>query len=72
VGRLGIRVQTLLPDAVDTPLWEQSGSASLRPRAMLSPQRVAEFVLYLVTLPRDTFLLNPLLYPLRQRTRRAG
>jgi NAD(P)-dependent dehydrogenase (short-subunit alcohol dehydrogenase family) len=72
VGRLGIRVQTLLPDAVDTPLWEQSGSASLRPRAMLSAERVAEVVLYMLTLPRDMFLLNPLLYPLRQKTRRAG
>jgi NAD(P)-dependent dehydrogenase (short-subunit alcohol dehydrogenase family) len=71
VGRLGIRVQTLLPDAVDTPIWQQSGSA-LKPRAMLSPERVAEFVLYLLTLPRDAFLLNPALYPLRSRTRRAG
>ena len=72
VGRLGIRVQTLLPDAVDTPLWEQSGSAALKPRAMLSPERVAEVVLYLLTLPRDAFLLNPLLYPLRPRARRGG
>lgn len=72
VGRLGIRVQTLLPDAVDTKLWEQSGSAALRPRAMLPPDRVAEFVLYLLTLPRDTFLLNPLLYPLPPRRRRAA
>ena len=72
VGRLGIRVQTLMPDAVDTPLWEQSGSASLKPRAMLSPERVADFVLYLLTLPGDTFLLNPLLYPLRVRARRPG
>ena len=72
VGRLGVRVQTLLPDAVDTPIWEQSGSAALKPRAMLSPERVGEFVLYLMTLPRDTYLLNPLIYPLRQRARRGG
>ncbi len=72
VGRLGIRVQTLLPDAVDTPLWEQSGSAALKPRALLSAERVAEFVLYLLTLSRDTFLLNPLLYPLRPKTRRPA
>jgi NAD(P)-dependent dehydrogenase (short-subunit alcohol dehydrogenase family) len=71
VGRLGIRVQTLIPDAVDTPLWEQSGSAALKPRAMLSPERVADFVHYLITLPRDTFLLNPLLYPARPRSRRG-
>ena len=72
VGRLGIRVQTLLPDAVDTPLWQQSGSAALRPRAMLSPERVAEFVVYLLSLPRDAFLLNPLLYPLRPKARRSS
>jgi NAD(P)-dependent dehydrogenase (short-subunit alcohol dehydrogenase family) len=72
VGRLGIRVQTLMPDAVDTPLWEQSGSAALKPRAMLSPERVADFVHYLITLPRDAFLLNPLLYPLRPRSRRGA
>lgn len=72
VGRLGIRVQTLLPDAVDTALWEQSGSAALKPRAMLSADRVAEVVLYLLTLPRDAFLLNPLLYSLRPRGRRAA
>ncbi len=73
VGRLGIRVQTVLPDAVDTPLWDQSGSAALRPRVMLSPDRVAQFVLYLLALPRDAFLLNPLIYPMpQQRTRRSG
>lgn len=67
VGRRGIRVQTVLPDAVDTPLWDQSGTTALKPTQMLSPQRVAEFALYLITLPRDTFLLNPTLLPLQQR-----
>lgn len=70
VGRLGIRVQTLLPDAVDTPLWDQSGTAAIRPQHTLSPQRVAEAILYLMELPRDTFLLNPTLFPTRQRARR--
>ncbi|MCS0494093.1 SDR family oxidoreductase [Ancylobacter sp. MQZ15Z-1] len=70
VGRIGIRVQTLLPDAVDTPLWDQSGTAAIRPRELLTPERVAEVILYLITLPRDTYLLNPTLYPSRQRARR--
>jgi NAD(P)-dependent dehydrogenase (short-subunit alcohol dehydrogenase family) len=69
VGRRGVRVQTLLPDAVKTALWDQSGKAALRPPHMLSPERVAEFVLYLLTLPRDAFLLNPELYPLPVRTK---
>lgn len=70
VGRLGIRVQTLLPDAVDTRLWDQGGTAAIRPQQLLSPERVAEAILYLLELPRDTFLLNPTLYPSRQRARR--
>jgi NAD(P)-dependent dehydrogenase (short-subunit alcohol dehydrogenase family) len=70
IGRRGIRVQTLLPDAVDTPLWEQAGSTSLKPPHMLSPGRVAEFILYMLTLPRDAYLLNPAIHPLRVRTRR--
>lgn len=70
VGRLGIRVQTLLPDAVDTPLWDQSGTAALRPRDLLPPDRVAAAILYLMLLPRDTYLLNPTLFPMRQRARR--
>jgi len=72
VGRRGIRVQTLLPDAVKTTLWDQSGTTALKPPHMLSPDRVAEFVLYLITLPRDAFLLNPVLYPLQVRAKRGG
>jgi len=72
VGRRGIRVQTLLPDAVRTSIWDQSGSTAIRPPHMLPPDRVAEFVLYLITLPRDAFLLNPMLYPLQVRTKRAA
>lgn len=72
VGRLGVRVQTLLPDAVDTPLWGQAGTAALKSADMLSPDRVAEFIEYLLTLPRDTFLLNPVLMPSRLRVRGAA
>jgi 3-oxoacyl-[acyl-carrier protein] reductase len=72
VGRRGIRVQTLLPDAVRTSLWEQSGTTAMKPPHMLIPARVAEFVLYMVTLPRDAFLLNPTLYPLQVRTKRTS
>jgi len=70
VGRSGVRVQTLLPDAVDTPIWEQNGSAGFKPPQMLTPERVAEAILYMISLPRDTYLLNPTIYPTRQRARR--
>ena len=46
-------------------------SGAGRPSATKRPDRVAEFVLYLLTLPRDAFLLNPLLYALRPRSRRG-
>ncbi len=72
VSRLGVRVQTVLPDAVDTPLWEQSGTAALKPREVLAPERVAEFIVYLLGLPRDTFVLNPALFPIRLRSREKG
>jgi len=72
VGRRGIRVQTLLPDAVRTTIWDQSGTTAFKPQQMLSPDRVAQFVHYLITLPRDAFLLNPAIYPLNVRTRRAA
>ncbi|QFS84156.1 Ribitol 2-dehydrogenase [Roseivivax sp. THAF40] len=71
VQREGVRVQTVLPDAVDTELWAQSGTAALKPRAMLSPERVAEFVHYLVTLPRDAFLFNSVVAPVPMRKRRG-
>lgn len=70
VHRQGIRVQTVLPDAVETELWGQSGSTAMKPQAMLSPDRLASLILTMVTLPRDTFLLNPVIKPIRTRTRR--
>ena len=70
VQRQGIRVQTVLPDAVDTPLWDQNGTVALKPRDMLPPELVAAYILYLMALPRDMFVLNSVLHPLRSRTRR--
>jgi len=70
VSAYGIRVQTVLPDAVDTPLWEQNPSSAMRPAHALPPERVAALVVYLLELPRDTYLLNPVIAPLK--TRRKG
>lgn len=71
VSSYGIRVQTILPDAVDTGFWDQNGPSSVRPPYALPPERVAECILHLLTLPRDTFLLNPVISPLRTRKKRA-
>ncbi|MCE0505810.1 SDR family oxidoreductase [Roseivivax sp. GX 12232] len=71
VQREGVRVQTVLPDAVDTGLWSQSGTAALKPRAMLSADHVAEYVDYLVRLPREMFLFNSVVAPVPQRRKRG-
>lgn len=71
VARQGIRVQTVLPDAVDTGLWSQSGGVALKPQAMLEPARVAELLVYLLALPRDTYLLNPVVVPVPSRRRKG-
>jgi NAD(P)-dependent dehydrogenase (short-subunit alcohol dehydrogenase family) len=70
VQRNGVRVQTVLPDAVDTTIWDQSGGAALKPRTMLTPDHVARFIHYLVTLPRDAYLLNPVVAPIPLRARK--
>jgi NAD(P)-dependent dehydrogenase (short-subunit alcohol dehydrogenase family) len=72
VGRHGIRVQTVLPDAVETPLWAQNGPAALKPPQTIPPERVANLVRYMLGLPRDTYLLNPVIAPCKTRKKRGG
>jgi hypothetical protein len=38
---------------------------------MLEPARVAELLVYLLALPRDTYLLNPVVVPVPSRRRKA-
>jgi len=72
VSSHGIRVQTVLPDAVETPLWNQNGPAALKPVNVLPPKRVAEFILFMLDLPRDTYLPNPVIAPMKQRKKRRN
>jgi 3-oxoacyl-[acyl-carrier protein] reductase len=62
VSRYGVRVNTVLPGAVDTPLWEQNAPLP-RPDELLPPERVADLIVYLVTLPGETILLEPVIVP---------
>jgi NAD(P)-dependent dehydrogenase (short-subunit alcohol dehydrogenase family) len=66
----GIKVQTIFPDAVDTPIWDQNGS--IRPEHALAPERVADLILYMASLPKDTLLVAPAIAPFRTRRRRAA
>jgi len=72
VGRHGIRIQTVLPDAVETPLWNQNGPAALKPPQTIPPERVAQLVCYMLALPRDTYLLNPVIAPCKTRKKRGS
>ncbi len=71
VSAYGIRVQTILPDAVDTPLWDQNGPQSMRATVALPPERVAQLILHLITLPRDAFMLNTVIAPFKGRKKRT-
>jgi NAD(P)-dependent dehydrogenase (short-subunit alcohol dehydrogenase family) len=68
VSRYGIKISTVLPDAVDTPLWEQNGPIG-RADDMLPPERIANLVIYMLTLPDDTMFVEPVIGPFRTRRR---
>lgn len=59
----GIRVQVILPDAIDTPLWKQNGPFPA-PGGALVPDRVAELILFLLGMPSDMILENVVVAPL--------
>jgi len=66
----GVRVQVVLPEVVDTPMLAQNGPL-FRPKEMLPADRVAAFIVYLITLPGDMVLVNPVIGPFRGG-RRSG
>ena len=61
----GIRVQVLLPGAIDTGMWSQNPLP--RPKDILSVDRVADFIRYLVTLPADVIMPDSVIEPLKTR-----
>ena len=66
VRNSGIRVQIVIPDAVDTPIWDQNGPVPRPPNA-LAPERVADLILYLVTQPSDTMVTGAIIAPFGRR-----
>jgi NAD(P)-dependent dehydrogenase (short-subunit alcohol dehydrogenase family) len=67
--QFGIKVSAVLPDAVDTPLWDQNGPIP-RPDSTLAPDRVASVIEYLLAMPPDVILENIVIMPFRTRRRR--
>jgi 3-oxoacyl-[acyl-carrier protein] reductase len=66
----GVRASVLMPDAVDTPLWDQNGPIP-KPEEALPPERIADLILYLLSLPEELRLDNLVVAPARTRRRRA-
>lgn len=66
----GVRVQVAVPDAVDTPIWQQNAPVPI-PAGALSPDRVALLLLFMLALPEDSLLVSPVIAPFVSR-RRAG
>lgn len=71
VRSYGIKVHAICPGAVDTPLWDQNGAIGA-PEFALPPERVADLIAYVLTLPADTVMQNLVLLPFRTRRRRKG
>lgn len=69
VRQYGIKVQVILPDAVDTPMWEQNAPIQA-PESSLAPERVADLICYLAALPRDTIFKNLVILPYQARRRK--
>jgi NAD(P)-dependent dehydrogenase (short-subunit alcohol dehydrogenase family) len=71
VRQYGIRVHVLLPDAVDTPIWEQNGPVQA-PDDALPAERVADLIVFLSCLAEDTVLDNLVIRSFRSRRRKKG
>ncbi|MBK7983094.1 MAG: SDR family oxidoreductase [Candidatus Competibacteraceae bacterium] len=71
VQQFGVRVQTVLPDAVNTAFWQQNGPVPMPPHS-LPPERVADLILFMLALPPDTQILAPVIAPLQVRRRGVG
>jgi NAD(P)-dependent dehydrogenase (short-subunit alcohol dehydrogenase family) len=65
----GIRVNVILPDAVDTPMWEQNGPLR-QPEESLPPDRVAELIAFMIGLPDDTMLGDVVIKAFKTRRRK--
>jgi NAD(P)-dependent dehydrogenase (short-subunit alcohol dehydrogenase family) len=68
VSPYGIRVQALLPDAVNTALLSQTAMAT-NPSDALPASTVAEFILAMLTLPQHMVVINPIIAPFKSHRR---
>ncbi|MDP3939699.1 MAG: SDR family oxidoreductase [Deltaproteobacteria bacterium] len=69
VRPFGIKVMVVCPGAVATNLWEQNGPIGA-PEFALPPERIANLIGYMLTLPPDTILQNVVVMPFKTRRRK--
>ncbi len=65
VASQGVRVQAIFPDVTDTPMLDRSTLAD-RLGTPMAPQRVADLVIALWTMPADARVIEPVLMPARR------
>jgi short-subunit dehydrogenase len=65
VRELGVRVEVLLPGAIDTPMWEQNGPFQ-RPEHASRPESVARTVVEMLESGEDSRSISPAIEPFRK------
>ena len=65
VRHFGVRVQVLAPGKFDTDVLRQTGPLP-QPGDIPPPERVADAIVWMLSMPADTRLLNPVIEPTRQ------
>lgn len=65
VRDFGVRVEALLPGAIDTAMWEQNGPFQ-RPEHASSPESVARALIEMLQLEKDAWLISPSIEPFRR------
>ncbi len=68
VRQFGIKVHLLLPNAVNTPLWDVNHVRA--PDGSLTPDRVALAIEFMLSLPEDMILHNVIVAPHKTRRRK--
>ena len=68
VGRHGVRVCVIHPDATETPIWEQNRPVPM-PRNAIPASRVAETIVRTLMLPGDAAMPSVVVAPLQDRHR---
>ena len=63
VREYGVRVQVLLPSTFQTGVWSQAGPLP-EPTGLPPPERVADAILFMLSMPADAVLPSPIVEPL--------